>query len=175
MYSPLRIPADHIPAARRILSGIGLAVAILVLPNATAAHSGAVLAVHGAGVSVLESDTRTLAIEAEQDGTAADADGAVRFIHLSPAGLSRFRGVVDCLTADEGGVVQISGRVTVGSTASGVVLDGLDYALTLDASGDQAFSLPRFGAPETIEPCSGGRAETVPISGGRFVVTDARW
>lgn len=162
----------RITVVRRILIGIGLIAVVLVLPAVAVAHSGAALAVRGAGVSLLEADTRSLVIAAEQHGTPTDADGAVRFVHLGPAGLSRFRGVVDCLQLTEAGLVQISGRVTGGVTAAGIVLDGLDYAFTISTSGAQSFSLPRFGVADSIEPCSGGRVEIVPVSGGGFVVTE---
>ncbi len=146
-------------------------IALLILPAVTVAHDGTPLGIHGAGVSHLASDTRVLAIEAVSTGATTDADGLVQFIHLGPAGLSRFGGIVDCLQLNEDGIVQISGRVTRGETAAGNVLDGLDYAFSVHATGAQSFSLPRFGAAGSIEPCSGGRAETVLVSEGRFVAT----
>lgn len=44
-----------------------------------------------------------------------------------------------------------------------------DVVFTLHTASDpQRFSLPRFGDPGTLPPCSGGRPETVPVAAGRF-------
>jgi len=159
----------RVRSRRRLLPVLGLSAALLALPGVAAGDGGSELRIHGAGVSLLTDDTRRLTVEATGDEQAAEAGGAVQFTHLGPAGVSRFRGAIDCVRIGEDGTVQLSGRVLDGLTAAGVVLDGRDYAFTVRTAGDQAFSLPRFGEPGSIEPCSGGRPETVSVDHGRYV------
>ncbi|TYC98628.1 hypothetical protein FQ377_09950 [Arthrobacter echini] len=60
----------------------------------------------------------------------------------------------------------MSGTITKGETASGVVLDGKMVAFTLDTEGEQNFSLPRIG-PGAAD-CGGGRADIVPVTQAGF-------
>jgi len=63
-------------------------------------------------------------------------------------------------------VAQISGTVTRGETAAGVILTGKQYAFTITLGDTQRFSLPRFAA--TIDPCSGGSPKTVAVTQGHY-------
>jgi hypothetical protein len=89
----------------------------------------------------------------------------VTFQHGSPNGISRFKGTVTCLQI-RGEVAQISGTVTRGETATGTILTGQEYAFTITLGDTQRFSLPRFAA--TIDPCSGGRPQTVAVTQGHY-------
>ena len=83
-----------------------------------------------------------------------------------PDGISRFKGTVTCLQIT-GAVAQISGTVTRGETAAGVILTGKQYAFTITLGDTQSFSLPRF-APK-IDPCSGGNlTKTVAVTQGHY-------
>ncbi len=119
----------------------------------------------GTGISREPNDTRRLTVKAEPaDG--GSAEGRVSFQHDNdPNGISRFKGTVTCLRIT-GAVAQISGTVTRGETAAGVVLTGKQYAFTVSLGDTQRFSLPRFG--DTIAPCGGGRPETVAVTQGQF-------
>ncbi len=120
----------------------------------------------GTGISRLPDDTRRLTVTAESTSGGA-TDGRVTFAHDNdPNGISRFKGTVSCLRVT-GSVAEISGTVTKGETAAGVVLTGRQFAVTITLGQRQAFSLPRFAA--TIDPCSGGRPETVAVDHGRFM------
>ncbi len=119
----------------------------------------------GTGISREPNDTRRLTVQAEPaDGGAAD--GRVTFQHDNdPNGISRFTGTVTCLQII-GAVAQISGTVTRGETAAGGILTGKQYAFTITLGDTQTFSLPRFAA--TIDPCSGGRPNTVAVTQGHY-------
>jgi len=69
-----------------------------------------------------------------------------------PNGISRFKGTVSCLQITDG--AQISGTVTRGKTAGGVILTGKQYAFHCHARRSPRFSLTRFA--DTIAPCSDG-------------------
>ncbi len=152
---------DSRPRARRTL--LALLCGVLMTPAAAAAAGGPAL--FGAGVSRLPGDTRVLAVHAATtDG--AVADGRVTFAHRSSAnGLSRFSGTVSCLRI-VGATAQISGTVTRGRTAAGVVLTGKQYAFTLMLGEAPTFSLPRFA--DQLVACGGGRPETVAVTAGGF-------
>ena len=122
--------------------------------------------ISGAGISKVGRDTRKLTVAAQAPAGSSAATGTVQFIHNSPAGLSRFRGTIGCLSVSSG-VVQISGAIEKGETATGALLDGKSYAITINASGSpQSFSLPTVG--EAVGPCSGGAAQIVPVTEDGF-------
>ncbi|HVF38517.1 MAG TPA: hypothetical protein VM939_01370 [Gemmatimonadaceae bacterium] len=132
---------------------------VAVLAATAAAQAGSI---SGAAISKVGKDTRKLTVTAQAAGSAAN--GSVQFIHNSPAGMSRFRGTVSCLNVS-GETVQVSGVVEKGETATGTLLDGKAYAITIKAgSAPQSFSLPSFGEQGAVGACSGGRAETVPVT-----------
>jgi len=93
--------------------------------------------------------------------------GRLSFTHHSPSGLSHFTARVTCLEFNDGRT-EVSGTITKGETAAGVVLDGKMVAFTLDTEGAQNFSLPQIG-PGAAN-CGGGRAETVPVTQAGFHV-----
>src|SRR5678815_6160685 len=64
----------------------------------------------GAGISKVGRDTRKLTVSAQAPAGSTAASGTVQFIHNSPAGLSRFRGTITCVSVS-GGTVQISGAI----------------------------------------------------------------
>jgi len=138
----------------------------LATPTVAAAADGERL--FGTGISREPKDTRRLTIQAEPtDGGAAD--GRVTFQHNNdPNGVSRFKGTVTCLQIT-GATTQISGTVTRGETAAGVILTGKQYAFTITLGDTQRFSLPRFAA--TIDPCSGGNpTKAVAVTQGHFTI-----
>lgn len=160
------------PSVRAVYLALAAAIALFFAAIAAApAKAADETEVFGTGISQVGQDTRKLTVHAETAGAATSAAGFVQFNHLSPNGLSRFRGSVTCLSVDETGTVQISGSVLKGITASGVVLTGKDYAFTIQTdSSPQAFSLPGFADAGTLAPCSGGRPELVPVTQGGFKV-----
>ncbi len=118
----------------------------------------------GTVLSRLDPDVRRLSVRASDDA------GRVRFVHRGVAGVSRFTGDVTCAVHD-GDVVRLTGRVVTGETAAGVVLSGKDFGFTLDLGArPRTFSLPQFGAPGTLEACSGGQATRVPVTAGHLRV-----
>ena len=120
----------------------------------------------GSGISKVGRDTRKLTADAQAGTGSTNATGTMQFIHNSPAGLSRFRGTVTCMSVS-GGTVQISGKIEKGETATGGLLDGKSYAFTINTSGSsQSFSLPNVG--DGIAACSGGRGESVPVTEDGF-------
>ena len=122
----------------------------------------------GAHISKIGRDTRKLTVAAQAPAGSSTATGTVQFIHNSPAGLSRFRGTITCLSVN-GGVVQISGLVEKGETATGALLDGKSYAFTINASGSpQTFSLPTVGEASAVGPCSGGSSQSVAVTEDGF-------
>lgn len=149
-------------STRRALTA--LAVGALLTPAvAWAARETQTLS--GTGISRLPDDTRRLTVTAKSMSGEA-ADGLVTFAHDNdPNGISRFKGTVSCLRVT-GSVAEVSGTVTKGQTAGGMILTGRQFAFTVTLGEPQAFSLPRFAA--TIDPCSGGRPETVAVDQGRF-------
>ena len=161
-----RTPFRVSPRASHV-AGLFLAAVILAAgstPPATL-HAQGGARITGAGISKVGRDTRKLTASAQSSGGAA-ATGTVQFIHNSPAGMSRFRGSVTCFSVS-GGTVQISGVIEKGETATGGLLDGKSYAFTINAGGSpQSFSLPNVG--DGIGACSGGRAETVPVTEDGF-------
>lgn len=135
-------------------------------PTSLFAQGGA--RISGAGISKVGRDTRKLTATAQAQAGSNAANGTIQFIHNSPAGLSRFRGTITCLSVS-GGMVQISGSIEKGETATGGLLDGKAFSITINASGNpQSFSLPNVGDAGTIAPCSGGRGETVPVTEDGF-------
>lgn len=138
------------------------AVAVAAGPQVVSAQS---TKISGAAISKVAHDTRKLTIAAS-GGTSAS--GTIQFIHNSSAGLSRFRGQVTCMSVS-GGTVQVTGTIDKGETATGALLDGKAFGLTIStATSPQTFSLPNFGDVGAIAPCSGGRAETVPVTEDGF-------
>ena len=122
--------------------------------------------IEGAGISKVGRDTRKLTVSAQATAGSSGASGTIQFIHNSPAGLSRFRGTITCLSVN-GGVAQISGAIEKGETATGALLDGKSYAFTINSSASpQTFSLPTVG--ESVGPCSGGSSQTVPVTEDGF-------
>ncbi|MEO7366433.1 MAG: hypothetical protein ABIZ36_00665 [Gemmatimonadaceae bacterium] len=123
--------------------------------------------ISGAGISKVERDTRKLTISAQSSG-AASGSGTVQFIHNSPAGLTRFRGTVACITSS-GGTVQVTGTIDKGETATGALLDGKAFGFTIGTtSNPQTFSLPNYGEAKAVAACSGGRGESVPVTEDGF-------
>jgi|SRR5688500_969764 len=124
--------------------------------------------ISGSGISKVGRDTRKLTLSAQSSAGSSSATGTMQFIHNSPAGLSRFRGSVTCLSVT-GPTVQVSGAIEKGETATGGLLDGKGYAFTITAGGSgQSFSLPNVG--DGIGPCAGGRTETVAVTEDGFKV-----
>jgi hypothetical protein len=121
----------------------------------------------GTGISRIEPDTRRLTINAETGTADGPAEGHLSFAHQAPAGISRFKGDVSCLRV-MGQTAEISGFVTEGLTASGVVLTGKQFAFTIELGNQQSFSLPRLGTPTMIKPCSGGRTDKVAVTQAGF-------
>ena len=134
------------------------AFALAAVPQVASAQSSKV---SGAAISKVARDTRKLTISAS---IGTSANGTIQFIHNSPAGLTRFRGQVTCV-AVSGGTVQVTGTIDKGETATGALLDGKAFGITINtASSPQTFSLPNYGEVSAIAPCSGGRGETVPVT-----------
>jgi hypothetical protein len=137
-------------------------------PQTLLAQGGA--RINGAAISKVGRDTRKLTVAAQAPAGSTAASGTIQFIHNSPAGLSRFRGTIACLSVT-GGVVQISGVVEKGETATGALLDGKTYAFTINAgSSPQTFSLPTVGESGAVGPCSGGSSQTVAVTEDGFKV-----
>jgi hypothetical protein len=135
----------------------------LLFPLALSAQ----IRVDGSGISKVAHDTRKLTVDAKSAAGGVPG-GTVQFIHNSPAGLTRFRGTVSCLSVNSG-VAQVSGTIDKGETATGALLDGKAFAFTINMSAKpQTFSLPNYGDAGGIAPCSGGRAETVPVTEDGF-------
>lgn len=160
-YTPGLIP---MPFTRTVLATLAAAATVAAAaPAVTAAPP--VQALSGTGISRLPDDVRRLTVSA-RTGSDGTSDGRVSFSHDNdPNGVSQFRGTVSCLVVD-GATARFTGTVTSGETASGVVLTGRQFAFTVELEGPQAFSLPRFA--DTVEPCSGGRPQTVLVDDGRF-------
>ena len=57
--------------------------------------------INGAAISKVGKDTRKLTVAAQAPAGSSSATGTVQFIHNSPAGLSRFRGTITCLSVSE--------------------------------------------------------------------------
>lgn len=117
--------------------------------------------INGAAVSSLPNDQRRLSVQGRlgSDGVAV---GRLSFTHNSPQGLSHFTARVTCLEF-HGDRTEVSGTITKGESAGGVVFDGELVAFTLDTDGEQNFSLPQIGAGAA--DCGGGRLDTA----GRLV------
>lgn len=152
------------------VAGLFLAAVVLAAgshrPRPLYAQGGA--RISGAGISKVGRDTRKLTVSAQAPAGSSAATGTIQFIHNSPAGLSRFRGTITCLSVS-GGVVQISGAIEKGETATGALLDGKAYAFTINsAASPQTFSLPTVGEAAAVGACSGGRPETVPVTEDGF-------
>jgi hypothetical protein len=123
--------------------------------------------VDGSGISKVAHDTRKLTVDAKAAAGGAPG-GTVQFIHNSPAGLTRFRGTVSCVSLS-GGIAQVSGTIDKGETATGALLDGKAFAFTINMSSKpQTFSLPNYADAGGIPPCGGGRPETVPVTEDGF-------
>jgi hypothetical protein len=124
--------------------------------------------ISGAGISKVARDTRKLTVTAQANAGSSTATGTVLFIHNCPAGLSRFRGTVTCLSVT-GGTAQVSGVIEKGETATGALLDGKTYAFTIHASASpQTFSLPTVGEASAVGPCSGGSSQAVAVTEDGF-------
>ncbi len=161
--TPVRLFPRSSHAAVLLLASVILAAGSQV-PQPLYAQGGT--RVSGAAISKVARDTRKLTISAQANPGSTAASGTIQFIHNSPAGLSRFRGSVTCLNLS-GGTVQISGVIERGETATGGLLDGKSFAFTVNVgSGSQSFSLPNVG--DGIGACSGGRAESVPVTEDGF-------
>lgn len=154
------------PVRRRgaVRAGVAAVLVLVLWAAGPAAASTSDVRVGGTAVSELPTDLRILSLNASSSG---GARGNVYFRHDSPQGISRFTATVSCLQVDGEGTVRFSGRVERGRTAGGVVLDGRDVAFTVrTGSSPQRFSLPRFGPPGTLVPCSGGRPDMVDVTRG---------
>lgn len=159
---------------RTILAPVSIAALAILAPSPAFADAGgtpnsgagASHRINGAAVSSLPEDQRRLSVEARLDSTGA-ASGRLSFTHHSPSGLSHFTARVTCLEFHDGRT-EVSGTVTKGETAAGIVLDGKLVAFTLDTEGAQNFSLPQIG-PGAAD-CGGGREETVPVTQAGFHV-----
>ncbi|MBG6218776.1 hypothetical protein IWX75_003263 [Arthrobacter sp. CAN_A6] len=161
---------------RTLLAPMSIAVLALLAPSPAFADANGtprtnsstsaseVHRISGAAVSSLPEDQRRLSVEGKlgSDGVAA---GRLSFTHNSPSGLSHFTARLTCLEFNDGRT-EVSGTITKGETAAGVVLDGKMVAFTLDTEGAQNFSLPQIG-PGAAN-CGGGRAETVPVTQAGF-------
>ena len=123
--------------------------------------------INGAAISKVGRDTRKLTVTAQAPAGSSGASGTIQFIHNSPAGLSRFRGTITCLSVN-GGVAQISGAIEKGETATGALLDGKAYAFTINTGSPQSFSLPTVGEASAVGPCSGGSSQTVAVTEDGF-------
>lgn len=147
------------------LSFIAAAVfAVAATPQIASAQSARI---SGAAISKVARDTRKLTILAQSSG-GTTASGTIQFIHNSPAGLTRFRGQVTCVSSS-GGTVQVTGTIDKGETATGALLDGKAFGFTISTSSSpQTFSLPNFADAGAIAPCSGGRGESVPVTEDGF-------
>ena len=143
-----------------------IAVLGVLATPALAAGAAQDSALKGSGINKLSEDTRRLTVKADATAVTGAAEGRVSFAHHSPIGVSRFKGDVSCLQV-AGSVAQISGRVSDGETASGVVLTGKQFAFTVRLGGEQAFSLPKFAADDAVR-CGGGQATQVRVTGGGF-------
>ena len=148
------------------LAGLFLVAIVLAAGSHPARHlyaqGGA--RISGAAISKVGRDTRKLTVSAQASAGSSAATGTIQFIHNSPAGLSRFRGTITCLSVN-GGVAQISGSIEKGETATGALLDGKAYAFTINTSGSpQTFSLPTVGEASAVGPCSGGSSQTVAVT-----------
>lgn len=69
--------------------------------------------ISGAAISKVGRDTRKLTLSAQAGASSTSASGTMQFIHNSPAGLSRFRGTVTCLSVT-GPTIQVSGVIEKG-------------------------------------------------------------
>jgi hypothetical protein len=148
-------------AAGIILSAIILAAGSH-RPEPLYAQGGA--RISGAAISKAGRDTRKLTVSAQAPAGSSSATGTIQFIHNSPAGLSRFRGTITCLSIN-GGIAQVSGLIEKGETATGALLDGKAYAFTINASASpQTFSLPTVGEASAVGACSGGSSQTVAVT-----------
>lgn len=160
----ISVSPSKLRQASRLVGLTAVVLAASAAPAFAASSAGAAPELSGTGISRVGDDTRRLTVKAESTAT---SQGKLTFAHRAPAGISRFRGTITCLRSAPDGTVDISGTVANGQTASGVVLDGRDFAFTLETEpSDQSFSLPRFGAG--LADCSGGRPELVPVTEGRL-------
>ncbi len=144
--------------------GLAALVCVLAAPTVTlAAQGGDTLS--GTGISRLDQDTRRLTIKATTSAADGAAEGRVSFIHHSPSGISRFKADVTCLRL-VGQTAELSGVVTRGETAAGMMLTGRQFAFTVRLDDPQSFSLPRFA--QEVAPCSGGRPQQVAVTQAGF-------
>ena len=144
-----------------------LTALILAVGSKTVLFAQGGARISGAAISKVGRDTRKLTVSAQAPAGSTSATGTVQFIHNSPAGLSRFRGSIACLSVN-GGITQISGTIEKGETAQGALLDGKAYAFTINTGGSQSFSLPTVGEASAVGPCSGGSSQTVPVTEDGF-------
>lgn len=135
--------------------------AVAAVPQSASAQSR----ISGAGISKVARDTRKVTISAS---VGTSSNGTLQFIHNSPAGLTRFRGQVTCVSVS-GGIAQVTGTIDKGETATGALLDGKSFGITIGTtSSPQTFSMPSYGDAGQIAPCSGGRGETIPVTEDGF-------
>ena len=161
------IPSIVRTRSLRKIFGLSLVGAAVLSVGGSEVASAQSTRISGAGISKVGRDTRKLTISA-QSGGGSTGTGTIQFIHNSPAGLTRFRGTVSCISAS-GGTVQVTGTIDKGETATGALLDGKAFAFTIGTSSSpQTFSLPNYGEAGAIGPCSGGRGETVPVTEDGF-------
>src|SRR5688572_20987775 len=111
--SPVRMSPRASHVAMLLLASVVLAAGSK-RPESLYAQGGA--RVSGAAISKVGRDTRKLTANAQAGAGSNTASGSVQFIHNSPAGLSRFRGSVTCLSVT-GSTVQMSGLIEKGETA----------------------------------------------------------
>ena len=159
------IPAIVRPLRSLRFSSVMAAVVVTLVLSPVVAF--AQIKVDGSGISKVGHETRKLTVDAKASAGGAPT-GTVRFIYNSPAGLTRFRGTVNCLRVS-GGTAQVSGVIDKGETATGGLLDGKAFAFTITtATSPQTFSLPNYADAGGIAACSGGRPETVPVTEDGF-------
>jgi hypothetical protein len=141
--------------------GLSFIAAAAFVMSAVPQVASAQSRVGGAAISKVARDTRKVTISAS---VGTSANGTIQFIHNSPAGLTRFRGQVTCVSVN-GGTVQVTGSIDKGETATGALLDGKAFGITLNTSSSpQTFSMPNYGEASAIAPCSGGRGESIPVT-----------
>ena len=162
----MRLRTCLTPTAIAILAVLAPSPAFADSNGAPRSSSDGVHRINGAAVSSLPDDQRRLSVEGRL-GSDGAAVGRLSFTHNAPAGLSHFTARVTCLAFTDG-LTEVSGTITKGETAAGVVLDGKEVAFTLDTEGEQNFSLPQIGPGVTS--CGGSDRDMVPVTQSGFHV-----
>ena len=121
--------------------------------------------IRGAAASQTSGGSYGLGVYARTNGSPEEAWGQFRFGEDIDGGHGD-AGEVHCLTRDADGLIQVSGRIF----GSGGRNDaGRDFAVTIDTEhSPQRFTSPRFAAPGTIAPCSGGIGDLHPVTRGGY-------